>query len=84
MHLLVTGAAGFIGYHLCEKLLARGDTVVGFDNLNDYYDVNEEGMGRIEKPFWTRIFLAAFAVGTLGLLGSAIAVAERTHASIVD
>jgi UDP-glucuronate 4-epimerase len=40
MHLLVTGAAGFIGYHLCEKLLARGDTVVGFDNLNDYYDVN--------------------------------------------
>ena len=39
MHLLVTGAAGFIGYHLCEKLLARGDTVVGLDNLNDYYDV---------------------------------------------
>ena len=40
MHLLVTGAAGFIGYHLSEKLLARGDTVVGLDNLNDYYDVN--------------------------------------------
>jgi UDP-glucuronate 4-epimerase len=35
---LVTGAAGFIGYHLAEALLARGDTVVGVDNLNPYYD----------------------------------------------
>jgi UDP-glucuronate 4-epimerase len=35
---LVTGAAGFIGYHVCEKLLARGDEVVGVDNLNPYYD----------------------------------------------
>lgn len=41
-------------------------------------------MSRIEKPVWTRIFLAAFALGTLGLLGSAIAVAEHTHASIAD
>src|SRR5262245_17030940 len=36
---LVTGAAGFIGYHLSQRLLARGDTVVGLDSLNDYYDV---------------------------------------------
>jgi UDP-glucuronate 4-epimerase len=36
---LVTGAAGFIGMHVCERLLARGDEVVGIDNLNDYYDV---------------------------------------------
>jgi len=36
----VTGAAGFIGFHLCRRLLARGDTVVGIDNLNDYYDVS--------------------------------------------
>ena len=35
---LVTGAAGFIGYHLCERLLARGDEVLGVDNLNPYYD----------------------------------------------
>jgi len=38
--ILVTGAAGFIGYHLCKKLLERGDKVTGIDNLNDYYDVN--------------------------------------------
>lgn len=36
---LVTGAAGFIGFHLSMRLLARGEEVVGFDNLNDYYSV---------------------------------------------
>ncbi len=36
---LVTGAAGFIGYHLADRLLARGDDVIGLDSLNDYYDV---------------------------------------------
>jgi UDP-glucuronate 4-epimerase len=36
---LVTGCAGFIGYHVAEALLARGDAVVGLDSLNDYYDV---------------------------------------------
>lgn len=39
MKLLVTGAAGFIGYHTCRALLQRGDEVVGIDNLNTYYDV---------------------------------------------
>jgi UDP-glucuronate 4-epimerase len=37
--ILVTGAAGFIGYHLCKSLIDRGEKVVGVDNLNDYYDV---------------------------------------------
>lgn len=37
---LVTGAAGFIGFYLCRRLLDRGDEVVGLDNLNDYYDVH--------------------------------------------
>lgn len=40
MKILVTGAAGFIGYHFCEKLLASGYEVIGLDNINDYYDVN--------------------------------------------
>ena len=40
MKVLVTGAAGFIGSHTALRLLERGDTVVGLDNLNDYYDVN--------------------------------------------
>lgn len=38
--ILVTGAAGFIGFHLSKRLLKSGETVVGLDNLNDYYDVN--------------------------------------------
>ena len=38
MKILVTGAAGFIGMHTTLRLLARGDEVVGLDNLNDYYD----------------------------------------------
>ncbi|MHB0956042.1 MAG: NAD-dependent epimerase [Pirellulaceae bacterium] len=38
-NMLVTGAAGFIGFHLSARLLDRGDTIVGLDNLNDYYDV---------------------------------------------
>ena len=51
MHVLVTGAAGFIGYHLSEKLLARGDTVTGLDNLNDYYEVSlkEARLARLKR-----------------------------------
>ncbi|MBC6369214.1 NAD-dependent epimerase [Algoriphagus sp. AK58] len=40
MKILVTGAAGFIGFHLCKSLLERGDEVIGIDNINDYYDPN--------------------------------------------
>ena len=40
MNVLVTGAAGFIGSHVCMRLLERGDAVTGIDNLNDYYDVS--------------------------------------------
>ena len=39
MKILATGAAGFIGFHTAQRLLARGEEVVGLDNLNDYYDV---------------------------------------------
>ncbi|MEO1037755.1 MAG: NAD-dependent epimerase [Pseudomonadota bacterium] len=50
MKVLVTGAAGFIGYHTSEYLLARGDEVVGFDNVNDYYDptLKEARLARLD------------------------------------
>lgn len=40
MKMLVTGTAGFIGFHLAQALLSRGDEVIGVDNVNDYYDVS--------------------------------------------
>ncbi len=40
MKILITGTAGFIGYHLAKKLLDQGHEVIGLDNINDYYDVN--------------------------------------------
>ncbi len=51
MTVLVTGAAGFIGYHVSEALLARGVAVMGIDNLNDYYDVRlkEARLARLAK-----------------------------------
>jgi UDP-glucuronate 4-epimerase len=39
MHVLVTGAAGFIGFHVAQKLLAEGCKVIGIDNINNYYDI---------------------------------------------
>ena len=39
MSILVTGAAGFIGFHLTNRLLAQDDHVIGIDNLNEYYDI---------------------------------------------
>ena len=38
--ILVTGAAGFIGFHVCKKLIEKDDEVIGLDNINSYYDVN--------------------------------------------
>ncbi|MDY6945396.1 MAG: NAD-dependent epimerase [Pseudomonadota bacterium] len=51
MKLLLTGAAGFIGFHTSQILLARGDEVVGLDNLNDYYDVSlkEARLAQLQK-----------------------------------
>ena len=55
-HTLVTGAAGFIGYHVARKLLERGDRVVGLDNMNDYYDpsLKEARIAELEQlEGWT-------------------------------
>ncbi len=58
MKVLVTGTAGFIGSHVAQVLLARGDTVVGFDSLNDYYDVSlkQARLARLlDKPGYTHV-----------------------------
>ncbi|NGX17001.1 NAD-dependent epimerase [Wenzhouxiangella sp. XN24] len=55
MKVLVTGAAGFIGSHVAKKLLARGDEVVGLDNLNEYYDptLKRARLSRLQnEPEW--------------------------------
>ncbi|MDH5456553.1 MAG: NAD-dependent epimerase [Gammaproteobacteria bacterium] len=52
MKILVTGAAGFIGFHTSKLLLERGDTVVGLDNFNDYYDVRlKESRAKVLADF---------------------------------
>ncbi len=52
MKILVTGAAGFIGFYTAKQLLERGDTVVGLDNFNDYYDVRlKESRAAVLDPF---------------------------------
>lgn len=48
MKILITGTAGFIGFHLAEKLIKRGDQIVGLDSINDYYDINVK-YGRLER-----------------------------------
>lgn len=58
MKILVTGTAGFIGSHVAQRLLARGDEVIGLDNLNDYYDVTlkQARLARlIDVPGYTHI-----------------------------
>ena len=51
MTILITGAAGFIGMHVARALLARGETVVGVDNVNDYYDptLKEARLGELRR-----------------------------------
>ena len=60
MNILVTGAAGFIGFHLCKRLLERGEQVTGLDNMNDYYDVSlKEARLSMLEPFERFTFVKA-------------------------
>jgi UDP-glucuronate 4-epimerase len=65
MHVLLTGAAGFIGFHLARRLLSRGDEVTGLDNLNAYYDVSLK-QARLDR-----------LLGTAGFRFERIDVADR-------
>ncbi len=67
MKTLITGTAGFIGFHLAKRLLERGDTVIGIDNINDYYDVNlkyarltETGISRKAENWHTKVQSAKY------------------------
>ena len=60
MKVLVTGTAGFIGFHLAKSLLERGDQVIGYDNVNDYYDVRlKEARMRILEGYDGYVFQKA-------------------------
>ena len=71
MDILVTGAAGFIGYHVAEALIARGDRVVGFDSVNAYYDpsLKERRLERLAEA-------AATAQGSFEFVRADLADAE--------
>src|SRR5690606_31477013 len=60
--ILVTGAAGFIGFYLCKKLINLGFEVIGLDNINDYYDINlkfarlnELGICKSDAEVWSAL-----------------------------
>ena len=67
MRVLVTGAAGFIGYHTAVRLLDRGHEVIGFDNLSTYYDVSlkEARLQRLKEREHFRFLEADLADRTM-------------------
>ncbi len=74
MRILVTGAAGFIGHALCRALLARGDVVVGIDNLNDYYQVSlkHDRLEDLARAGGNRFTFHQLDFANYGALGAAL------------
>ena len=79
MKILVTGHAGFIGYHTARKLLARGDDVVGFDIVNDYYDpaLKQARLRELEK-------LASTAAGSYHSIRADLADQQAVDACFAE
>ena len=75
MSILVTGVAGFIGYHAAEALLARGEQVIGVDNVNDYYDTGLKE-ARLARLAHTKL---SFCAGRHRGPGSDVRFGERQH-----
>ena len=75
MATLITGGAGFIGYHLSERLLARGDTVIGIDCINDYYDpqLKRDRIAHLQSRFGGRYQFAKVDFADHVALDSALA-----------
>ena len=58
--ILVTGAAGFIGYHICSSLIKQGHHVIGLDNITDYYDVNLKYDRNNKHKLWGSVSVHPF------------------------
>lgn len=76
MNILITGVAGFIGFHVARALLARGDSVVGVDNCNDYYDVRLKQARLAQLQSFPRFAFRAIDIAEHVALGEAAATAE--------
>ena len=83
MTVLVTGCAGFVGYHVANFLLSRGDQVIGIDNLNDYYDIRLKQARLVQLQGWAGFRFARVDVsdreGVGALLASAPEVESIVH-----
>ena len=69
MKILVTGAAGFIGFHTCLKLASQGHEVYGIDNINDYYNPKLKFDRLNELPDWYQYLVFLVCSAALGIKG---------------